>query len=817
MTGDLDHVLLTRFSAVLSAGSPPASPEWLFYRLGFFYDACYPSVTRQRGAAPFSWLVLFDDRCPDDFREQVESLARGAFTPIWSHEVFRRDSFAEPVATSTGPDHAAHLVTTRLDSDDALAVDFMAAVQGQFAQQDRLFVNFTRGVQIDRTGAVYRSDTLSSPFLSLIERRHQDRLPDTVYVAKHARARAHGPIREVRGPVMWAQVVHDLNVSNIVNGAQVSPRVIGARFDFDLTYESDLRGRPLFRARAQQAARLGRLWAGHPGELTKFAEAKVWRLRGTHERTQDDGSTFSDRVQGLEHRWNGSSARRRLRGARETARGWPWRIKGALNSRAGQAVQVVSGDPQAVVSRSRVAVIAEYQKGRDLRPSAVNMAEALVDQGYACLIVAARDAGVAVRAPGSLPDDVAVVRRPNIAYDFGSWATALRLYPDLAKQPYVILTNDSLLGPFAPLDDVIERFESSGTDAWAVTESTVARPHLQSYFLGFQRGALSSAPLAGFFASIRQQNSKQDVIRNHEMGLSHLLDEEGYSISIGWTQADLGLPERHEPSMGGWLQLLDAGFPFVKRAVLTARHFAHHRHLVAPSVRRRYGVDLDVERSQQVTRASVSASPAPPPTNILGGQATSSTSSTARFREPECRTIADAGTNVPQKLEGRHNALNSLRLVLASAVIVSHAWPLGGHGGDPSLGGMTLGHWAVGGFFCISGYLIAASRSRLTFREFVRRRLARIMPGYWVCLVTTAFIIAPLGAYAAGESWVFRDAVRYVGSNAYLWINQWSIAQTLQGVPYPGPWNGSLWTLSFEFLAYLGWASSFYFPGFGDT
>ena len=45
-----DHVLLTRFSAVLVPGAPPATEDWLHYRLGFFYDACLPSVTRQRSS-----------------------------------------------------------------------------------------------------------------------------------------------------------------------------------------------------------------------------------------------------------------------------------------------------------------------------------------------------------------------------------------------------------------------------------------------------------------------------------------------------------------------------------------------------------------------------------------------------------------------------------------------------------------------------------------------------------------------------------------------------------------------------------------------
>ena len=100
--------------------------------------------------------------------QDIESIAEGVFTPVWSHEPFRRDTFAEPAA-AVGD--APFLITTRIDSDDAMAVDFMATVQAQFARQERLFVSITRGVQIDRSGAVYLSDQLSNPFLSLIERR----------------------------------------------------------------------------------------------------------------------------------------------------------------------------------------------------------------------------------------------------------------------------------------------------------------------------------------------------------------------------------------------------------------------------------------------------------------------------------------------------------------------------------------------------------------------------------------------------------------------------------------------------------------------
>ncbi|MBW8730933.1 MAG: hypothetical protein JF622_08095 [Terrabacter sp.] len=282
---EFEHYLLTRFSAVFSA-DVPAQEEWLRYRLGFFVDACWSSVRSQQGA-DFTWLVLFDDRCSDDFRADVEALAEGTFTPVWSHERWAPSIFGRAIAERS-PVAAAQpwLLTTRLDSDDAIARDFMAAAQHEFAPIEGLFVDFPRGIQIDRSGATYRYDQLSSPFLTLVERRRPDSLPSTVYAAQHARARQWGPVREVSAPPMWAQVIHGSNLLNLTAGTRVSPRVVNERFDLELVYDREVSTPDLLRQKAVHRARLARLWVRHPGEVTKWAEAKYWRLRGTHVRPQ---------------------------------------------------------------------------------------------------------------------------------------------------------------------------------------------------------------------------------------------------------------------------------------------------------------------------------------------------------------------------------------------------------------------------------------------------------------------------------------------------------------------------------------------------
>ena len=152
-----------------------------------------------------------------------------------------------------------------------------------------------------------------------------------------------------------------------------------------------------------------------------------------------------------------------------------------------------------------------------------------------------------------------------------------------------------------------------------------------------------------------------------------------------------------------------------------------------------------------------------------------------------------------ESLAGRDNALNAVRLVLAASVIVGHTWPLGGFGASAGEGVSGL---AVNGFFAISGYLIAGSRMRLNFWRYMWHRSLRILPAFWACLVLTAFVIAPLvGLFVGGYD--TASAFGYVLNNSDLRMRQWVVGETLSGVPYPDVWNGSLWTLWFEFAAYL--------------
>lgn len=157
--------------------------------------------------------------------------------------------------------------------------------------------------------------------------------------------------------------------------------------------------------------------------------------------------------------------------------------------------------------------------------------------------------------------------------------------------------------------------------------------------------------------------------------------------------------------------------------------------------------------------------------------------------------------------------MNALRLGLAGLVLLSHSLKFQGYEdplGDLTGGDVDLGTLAVDGFFALSGFLIAGSWSASpSTGRYLWRRCLRILPGFWVCLVVSAFVLLPLARLLesgslAGFPWTGeQSALSYVVANAALFIQQYEVPGTLGGEAV----NGPLYTLFYEFACYLGIAA----------
>jgi peptidoglycan/LPS O-acetylase OafA/YrhL len=171
-------------------------------------------------------------------------------------------------------------------------------------------------------------------------------------------------------------------------------------------------------------------------------------------------------------------------------------------------------------------------------------------------------------------------------------------------------------------------------------------------------------------------------------------------------------------------------------------------------------------------------------------------------------TLVEPRTTLSTTFNPKLNALNAIRLLLAVSVIIWHSYPLTGTTRPPPPVTQILGESGVDGFFAISGYLIVSSWARTPhWWPYLKARFLRILPAFWVCLIVTALILAPVGILIGGHGFpphYLTDAAMYVIRNAALKINEYGIGGTPTDVPYPHAWNGSLWTLWWEFLCYLG-------------
>lgn len=215
----VQHIVETRFSVRPGGDGPQglAIEGWLEERLPLLRRFCLPSVMAQD--AEFTWLVL----CDADTDPEILCELRGAARSLPAFEL-----------GITGPEHGIRqaalaavdpdtdvLITTQLDSDDALADGCLAAIQAYADSFHRsahpdLVVNFPRGYRLDaRKNALYEDRMSNSSFPSLFERPSTRNEAMTVLCGPgHATLRQECFTHQDESMHAWLIVVHGGNVIN---------------------------------------------------------------------------------------------------------------------------------------------------------------------------------------------------------------------------------------------------------------------------------------------------------------------------------------------------------------------------------------------------------------------------------------------------------------------------------------------------------------------------------------------------------------------------------------------------------------------------
>jgi peptidoglycan/LPS O-acetylase OafA/YrhL len=166
-------------------------------------------------------------------------------------------------------------------------------------------------------------------------------------------------------------------------------------------------------------------------------------------------------------------------------------------------------------------------------------------------------------------------------------------------------------------------------------------------------------------------------------------------------------------------------------------------------------------------------------------------------------------SNVAEAIKRPYDNFTLLRLALALAVVVSHAFSVGTgrHTDEPlyALTGYTLGEHGVNGFFAVSGFLVAMSWDRRGgVVPFALARILRVFPGLIVAVLVTALVLGGFMTTAAKGNY-FTDA--RVWQMIWVTITTFKSATVLPGVFEGNPlrWPiSTVWTLRYELLCYLG-------------
>lgn len=166
---------------------------------------------------------------------------------------------------------------------------------------------------------------------------------------------------------------------------------------------------------------------------------------------------------------------------------------------------------------------------------------------------------------------------------------------------------------------------------------------------------------------------------------------------------------------------------------------------------------------------------------------------------------------------GTENNFNLLRILAATGVLVSHAFPLslGSDALEPFetvLKGENLGRVCVFVFFAVSGFFISLSYAKQSNpMNFALARALRILPGLYFMLLATVGLAA-LVKVGVVDSVFWAAVPGYLASQATMDFGEWlGVAPSISGLPgvfednpLRNTINGSLWSLSQEVICYAG-------------
>jgi len=184
---------------------------------------------RDQERHPNQWLLFLDARTPAAQISALRQVIGGEAELVFATGELTDAAIAHEVQARL-PAGTRRLVTTRLDSDDALGTRMLERVHGR-ALTSAGFLNPDSGIQVFGKTVMLRYDS-SSAFMSFVETVEPARAPSTVFCTEHYKARSTAPVRRLPG-INYVQVIHDGKLANQLEGIPVPRRWAAGNLGFD--------------------------------------------------------------------------------------------------------------------------------------------------------------------------------------------------------------------------------------------------------------------------------------------------------------------------------------------------------------------------------------------------------------------------------------------------------------------------------------------------------------------------------------------------------------------------------------------------------
>jgi uncharacterized protein (UPF0297 family) len=217
------HYLITRFNLradnwdVTKNNEQLLTDEWMDNRMWLFENFCFPSVVGQTNQN-FEWLLFFDTNTKEIYKKRILELVANQN----NFKVFFVDAMPsfkpellKYIAQETKD--IPYLITTRIDNDDSIHVDFINEVQKQFNQQDYRAIDFIKGysLQIEPIYILGKKEQLFNPFISLIEKNS---IPKTAFHQDHRYWKRDKEVTQLGEKRLWLSIIHQRNKINKFDG-----------------------------------------------------------------------------------------------------------------------------------------------------------------------------------------------------------------------------------------------------------------------------------------------------------------------------------------------------------------------------------------------------------------------------------------------------------------------------------------------------------------------------------------------------------------------------------------------------------------------